>query len=335
MSFFARAWRELRRGPTREDGEDALRRLRARREPASASLAAMTHVPLGAEVLVIQKQESTAESDTSIDELGTASVDVVHVVRGVYESIPSADARRHLLSLASRAARRAVVLHVPVVDDGTHLGRALVDAPRRALRRIGIRAPEPGDRFGPAGYTHCFFDEEPLAREVATAGLVITGRHDFTFVTERAADHPDVPPERADPFALEIGRTLREVRLAERRRVAERPEHAVTAMRARGSAKRARGPIGRARLRRAIGWVDALMPKGSNCYRRVLLELGLDGGAARETIVFGLDVGETGHVAFEGREERTFDVAFAMPPHGAPATSAGPHAFQPDDRRPA
>lgn len=295
----------------------------------------MTDIPIGSEVLVVEKQESTKESDTSVDELGTASVDVVHVVRGVYESIPSADARRHLLSLASRAARRAVVLHVPVVDEGTHFGRALVDAPRRALRLVGIRAPEPGDRFGPVGYAHCFFDEEPLARELATAGLIITSRHDFTFVAERAADHPEEILEEADPFALEVGRTLRELRHAERRRLVERPEHAVTAMRARGSAKKERGPIGRARLRRAIGWIDAAMPKGGNCYRRVLLELGLDGGAARETIVFGLDVGKTGHVAFEGREERTFDVAFAMPPHDAPPTSARPHTFQPDGRRPA
>ncbi|AKV03214.1 hypothetical protein AKJ09_09877 [Labilithrix luteola] len=335
MSFFARAWRELRQGPTREDGEDALRRLRAHRVPASASLASVAGIAVGSEVLEIRKQESTAESDTSVDELGTASADVVHVVRGVYESIPSADARSHLLSLASRAARRAIVLHVPVVDDGTHLGRALVDAPRRILRRVGVRAPEPGDRFGPVGYAHCFFDEEPLACELATAGLVITGRHDFTFVAERAADHPDVMAEKADRFALEIARTLREVRYAERKRLSELPEHAVTSMRVRGSKKKQRGPIGRARLRRAIGWVDAVMPKGGNCYRRVLLELGLDGGAARETIVFGLDVGKTGHVAFDGHEERTFDVAFAMPAHGAAATSTHRHAFRPDDRRPA
>ena len=70
----------------------------------------------------------------------------------------------------------------------------------------------------------------------------------------------------------------------------------------------------RARLRRAIGWVDAAYPgKGANCFRRVLVEVGLDAGAAEETLVFGLDVGRTGHVAFKDTEDRTFDVAFEVP----------------------
>jgi hypothetical protein len=30
--------------------------------------------------------------------------------------------------------------------------------------------------------------------------------------------------------------------------------------------------------------------------------------------VFGLDVGRTGHAAFEDREDRTFDVAFTLGP---------------------
>ncbi len=81
---------------------------------------------------------------------------------------------------------------------------------------------------------------------------------------------------------------------------------------ARNRAGKTRGPIGRARLRRAIGWVDAAMKE--NCYRRVLLELSLDAGAAKERIVFSLDVGKTGHVAFEGREDASFDVAFTMEP---------------------
>jgi hypothetical protein len=89
-------------------------------------------------------------------------------------------------------------------------------------------------------------------------------------------------------------------------------------MRARGATATARGPIGRARLRRAIGWVDALAPGGANCYRRALLEIALDAGAARETVVFGLDVGRTGHIAFEDREERTFDVSFAVPAERGP-----------------
>jgi hypothetical protein len=41
-------------------------------------------------------------------------------------------------------------------------------------------------------------------------------------------------------------------------------------------------------LRRLIRAVDARMPGGPNCYRRALLEIGLDAGAAREPLKMGL-----------------------------------------------
>jgi hypothetical protein len=44
------------------------------------------------------------------------------------------------------------------------------------------------------------------------------------------------------------------------------------------------------------------------------MELALDRGAAEETLVFGLDVGTTGHVAFKDTEERHFDVLFEIGP---------------------
>jgi hypothetical protein len=50
----------------------------------------------------------------------------------------------------------------------------------------------------------------------------------------------------------------------------------------------------------------------NNCYRRTLVELALDAGAAHETLVFGLDVGKTGHVAFKDREDVAFDVTFEV-----------------------
>jgi hypothetical protein len=56
------------------------------------------------------------------------------------------------------------------------------------------------------------------------------------------------------------------------------------------------------------------MRSGPNCFRRTLLELSLDAGAARERIVFGLDVGRTGHVTFKGREDRSFDVVYELGP---------------------
>ncbi len=118
-------------------------------------------------------------------------------------------------------------------------------------------------------------------------------------------------------FAVELARVVALAPAAERRRLREPPAAAVGAMRARGATEPEREPAARQRLRRAIGWVDALVPGGPNCYRRTLLELGLDAGAARETIVFGLDVGRTGHVAFKGREDETmqrFDVVYELGP---------------------
>ena len=93
-------------------------------------------------------------------------------------------------------------------------------------------------------------------------------------------------------LALELVRVARVAREAER----------VATERARGRTGRRRSPRGRRRLRRAIMMVDARWTGGGNCFRRVLIELALDAGAARERLVFGLDIGRTGHVAFEGTE---------------------------------
>jgi hypothetical protein len=231
-----------------------------------------------------------------------------HFADGVYESIPSRDARVALLALAKSLGARSIVLRVAIGGDRTHAARAVVDVPRRALRFLRVGVAEPGDRFGD-GFVHRFFDEEELVAEIAAAGLTIASRKGATFVLERGA----FPHERPDAFAVELARAARLVTVAERRRF-DPPAVAVAAMRALGARHATRGVVGRARLRRAIGWLDALHPKGPSCYRRILLELALDGGAARETVVFGLDVGRTGHVAFQDSEERTFDVAFEIAP---------------------
>ena len=231
--------------------------------------------------------------------------DVARIEGDRYSRIASRDARvRFLRSVSERAER--IVLHVSLANDQTYLARFFVDGTRRILRKLGREVAEPGDRFGD-DFFHRFFDEEALRDEIEEAGLMIVERRGESFFLERgAAEH-----EEADTFATEVARVLKRLALAERTR-RDPPESAVLAMRARGRSERARGPIGRARLRRAIGWVDALFPTGPSCYRRTLLELSLDGKAARETIVFGLDVGRTGHVAFKDTEDRTFDVAYEI-----------------------
>lgn len=47
----------------------------------------------------------------------------------------------------------------------------------------------------------------------------------------------------------------------------------------------------RTRLKRVIGAIDRRLPGGKNCVRRALLEMALDGGAARERFFAGLQKG--------------------------------------------
>jgi hypothetical protein len=73
---------------------------------------------------------------------------------------------------------------------------------------------------------------------------------------------------------------------------------------ARRKAERALTRTGesRDRLRRAIAIVDRFMPGGGNCLRRSLLEMSLDGGAARERLLAGFKAGgglASGHAWLE------------------------------------
>ena len=224
---------------------------------------------------------------------------------GLYAATRTRAARVALLREAAAKAPR-VVLHVRVASVGTHRGRLLRDPPRHFLRALG----EPGDRIVDGAFVHCFFDDEELLGEIAAAGLSVVERHNATWTLEIGA----VVAEATEAFLVELARTLRVARACEKARTRMTPEEAVRNAQQLGKLARSRGPLGRARLRRAISWVDAAM--GENCYRRVLLEVALDGGAACEKVVFSLDVGKKGHVALDGRDETTaaFDIAFAITP---------------------
>jgi hypothetical protein len=252
---------------------------------------------------------SPARSATGIDLF--AEQGRVRIPKGVYASTPTREARIELLERAASLADR-VLLEVHVDDDRSHVGRIVVDVPRRILRRLGLRVPEPGDRFPDGAFVHLFFDEEPLREEIHSADLDVVEHRGVTWTLGHGAP----PKEDAEPFRREVFRAARIVREVERRRLSDGPEAIVRDYRARGAREKKRGPIGRARLRRAIGWIDAFFPGGPNCFRRTLLELALDAGAARERLVFGLDVGRTGHVTFKDREDRTFDVVYELGPDG-------------------
>jgi hypothetical protein len=117
-------------------------------------------------------------------------------------------------------------------------------------------------------------------------------------------------------LAAELGRVLAAVLEVEIGRHIMGPKPLLKKFRSRGARVRKRNPIDRARLRRAIGWVDARCLGGPNCYRRALLEVALDRGAAAEPFRMGLKahggVG-SGH-AWLGSSQSTegYDVELAL-----------------------
>jgi hypothetical protein len=103
----------------------------------------------------------------------------------------------------------------------------------------------------------------------------------------------------------------------ERARTREGLQPLLKRLRARGSSSRRRDPQARSRLRRAIGLVDRLFPGGPNCYRRVLLEIALDAGAAEEPVRLGFRAGggaRTGHACLESDPTslESYDAVFTL-----------------------
>jgi hypothetical protein len=88
---------------------------------------------------------------------------------------------------------------------------------------------------------------------------------------------------------LELFRVIIALPAVESTRRTKGFEGAVSAMRARGTHRFQREWGQRVFLQRAIAWLDSHIPGGTNCYRRVLLELSLDAGAAGEPVVIGLN----------------------------------------------
>ena len=91
---------------------------------------------------------------------------------------------------------------------------------------------------------------------------------------------------------------------------------AVAHARAASGACAARSPAQRASLQRAIRVVDACMPGGQNCVRRALIEISLDGSAARERLYAGFRSGgkpKSGHAWLESHPVgETYDAVIAV-----------------------
>jgi hypothetical protein len=91
-------------------------------------------------------------------------------------------------------------------------------------------------------------------------------------------------------FCFEAIRTALAVPQVELGRRSEGPKSLVTRLRAQGRLAARRHAEDRIRLQRAIALVDRLLPGEPSCYRRALLEIRLDAGAAEEALHLGLRV---------------------------------------------
>jgi hypothetical protein len=95
---------------------------------------------------------------------------------------------------------------------------------------------------------------------------------------------------------LRIGPALDPIRAlgwlfrAERSKRRTGPTAVVAVFRAAGMRAPSRSPSERARLRSLIRRLDHYFPAGPNCYRRALVEIAMDAGAAREPLHLGLNL---------------------------------------------
>ena len=121
-------------------------------------------------------------------------------------------------------------------------------------------------------------------------------------------------PKYALLLAVDLGRVLLALPAVERGRRSAPTGPLLAKLRARGRVRRRRSERSRARLARAIGWVDRLGPGGPNCLRRTLLRVALDPDSAGESVVFGLNVPNAqGHAWVSGTEAPApYDVEFRV-----------------------
>ncbi|MDB4936379.1 MAG: hypothetical protein JWP87_3351 [Labilithrix sp.] len=240
------------------------------------------------------------------------SFDVVLVSSDVLCGIPGRTNRAEALSRARNAVREGGSV-VVAASSGRGPARVLLEAPRAALRSLGFGAREVGDRFtwhGPPPtrrFHHAYGDDLEIARELEAGGLAYEGRI-AGFVLARREHRAAVPARRTLDAAVEMARVLTVLPRVERARRTCGPGPLAAEMRRLAQTAPRRDPLGRASLRATIASCDRALPRGAGCYRRALLEMALDAGAADEALVLGFRRHGIGH-AWVGTEatEESFD----------------------------
>jgi hypothetical protein len=118
-------------------------------------------------------------------------------------------------------------------------------------------------------------------------------------------------------LTLETGRVLVALYQVERQIAHLGPKQLLEKLRAQGMQAPERNAEDRERLRKVIGWLDRRLMRAGNCYRRALVEIGMDRGAAREALFLGFNMeGEkvSGHAWIEATAEKdgTYQVCIRM-----------------------
>jgi SAM-dependent methyltransferase len=180
-----------------------------------------------------------------------------------------------------------------VRDGGVVAYQREVGRGRLARSILSALGRDPGDTLawhGPPAVRslhNVLADEHAVVLEARAAALAWEARIGVYVVARRE-------PSRAaaDPLAIEMARVAMKFPLVDRVRRELGPKDAASAARRLGADAPQRDALGRAQLRKAIALCDRAVPRGGGCYRRVLLEVALDAGAAKETIRLGLHKNE-------------------------------------------
>jgi hypothetical protein len=195
---------------------------------------------------------------------------------------------------------------------------ALIEAPRCFLRALGVTTLERGDRFrwlGPPPtrtFHHQFGSEVEIIEELEAGGFAWEARVGSYVVARRSHARPSAPASRLAWFA-DVARVVGTLPWVAWKIHRSGPSVIVSDLRREAKGKPRRDAAARARLRRIIQRCDRIVPSARGCYRRALVEMALDAGAAEERLLLGLEGRWKGHAWLERVEPSTrFDAVVTV-----------------------
>jgi SAM-dependent methyltransferase len=238
--------------------------------------------------------------------------DLVLIASDVLCGIPGRANRVAALTRAREGVKHGGMV-VMAARAGRGPARLLLETPRAVLRIVGLGHREPGDRLDWQGppptlrFVHVYADDVEIAKELELASLAYEGRL-AGFVLARSGTRASLPGDGKIDAAVETASVLRMLLRVERARRKMGPAALAAMMRLLSDSAPHRTPLERARLRATIASCDRLVPFGAGCYRRALLEMALDAGAAEEPLVLGLRRHGIGHAWVGAMDtEESFD----------------------------